>query len=143
MLLIYEEHVPQVIDDASHIGYLSRLTFEAVFPYPRLQGRYIVDDWDTVYWDDWPDGSCYQQFPIVVHDGLLPKRLQSHDCGIVGFIKSLVNLASEGDIRRALLAPRRTSPWMILEANERTRLGSVSTIHRGGANDSSTVAELA
>jgi hypothetical protein len=107
---ICEKHFPDgidlVIDDASHIGYLSKLTFDAVFPYVKKGGLYIVEDWGTGYWDDWPDGSRYQEFPVTMHDGHLPKRISSHDCGMVGFVKSLVDLTGEDDIRPAQAAPR-------------------------------------
>lgn len=92
-----------MIDDASHIGYLSKLTFEAVFPYLRAGGLYVVEDWATGYLDDWPDGSHYQEFAVAMHGGLLPKRFPSHDCGMVGFIKSLVDLAD--DIKPRVRAP--------------------------------------
>jgi hypothetical protein len=50
-------------------------------------------------------GLEHQEFPVAMHDGLVPKRLQSHDCGMVGFIKALVDLAGENNIRATIAAP--------------------------------------
>jgi hypothetical protein len=95
---LVRRHFPQsvdlVIDDASHIGYLSKLSFDAVFPHVRSGGIYVVEDWGTGYWDTWPDGSHLQDFPVAAADGFFPKRLPSHDFGMVGFVKSLVDLSA-------------------------------------------------
>jgi SAM-dependent methyltransferase len=50
-----------VIDDASHVGYLSLKTFEILFGRLKPGGLYVVEDWGTGYWNDWPDGGAYQQ----------------------------------------------------------------------------------
>lgn len=101
--VIIKEHFPDgidlVIDDASHIGSLSHITFHTVFPHVRSRGIYVVEDWGTGYWDTFPDGGRFQDYPLSFHDGNLPKRLPSHDYGMVGFVKSLVDLTSESDIR--------------------------------------------
>jgi len=100
---IIEEHFPDgidlVVDDASHIGYLSKATFDIVFPHVRGKGIYIVEDWGTGYWDNFLDGARFQEFPVSIHDGRLPRRIPSHDFGMVGFVKSLVDYTSESDIR--------------------------------------------
>ena len=88
---IIEEHFPEgvdlVIDDASHFGYISKLTFETVFPLVKNGGAYLIEDWGTGYWDSWPDGSRFQEY--ATHPSLerLPKRIPSHDVGMVGFVK--------------------------------------------------------
>jgi SAM-dependent methyltransferase len=109
LLSIIVEHFPQgvdlVIDDASHIGCLSKMTFDAVFPRVRPGGIYIVEDWGTGYWDEWVDGSRYQEFTGVPRGGSVPKRMPSHDFGMVGFVKSLVDMTSEPDIRSGWGAP--------------------------------------
>ncbi len=88
-----------VIEDASHIGAYSRMTFDAVFPRLSPGGIYIVEDWGTGYFDDFVDGGRFQDYPISFHDGNIPRRLPSHDCGMVGFVKSLVDMTGEPDIR--------------------------------------------
>lgn len=112
---VCRDHFPHgldlVIEDASHIGYLSKITFETVWPFLRKGGLYIVEDWDTGYWDDWLDGSRYQHFPLAPSaEGLAPKRLPSHDYGMVGFVKSLLDITS--DIRPKMLAPYVRNRWI-------------------------------
>jgi hypothetical protein len=41
-----------VIDDASHLYWLTRASFEALFPLLMPGGLYIIEDWA---WDHWPD----------------------------------------------------------------------------------------
>jgi hypothetical protein len=106
---IIERHFPEgvdlVIDDASHIGFSSSITFETVFPYLNSEGLYIIEDWGTGYWDDWPDGGRYQQFPLSLHENSIPRRIPSHDFGMVGFVKSLVDYTHESAIK-----PRQRDP---------------------------------
>lgn len=78
-----------VIDDASHVGMLSRLTFEALFPLVRPGGLYVVEDWGTGYIADWHDGAAV--VPFAPAFGERPARIPSHDHGMVGFVKSLVD----------------------------------------------------
>lgn len=106
----FPDGIDLVIEDASHIGYLSKVTFETVFPYVRKGGLYIIEDWDTGYWDDWPDGSHYQNFPMAPPQYALPKRLPSHDYGMVGFVKSLLDVTS--DIRPKMQAMYVRNRWI-------------------------------
>lgn len=98
-----------VIDDASHVGALSRLTFQIVFPHVRSGGLYIVEDWGTGYWERrgglTGDGHRYEEFPVDPPDINRPTRIRSHDYGMVGFVKSLVDMTSEPDIRQDESAP--------------------------------------
>jgi hypothetical protein len=100
---IAREHFPDgidlVIDDASHIGFLSWASFRALFPHVRSGGIYVIEDWGTGYWDDYEDGGRYQEYPLSYHTGQFPRRIPSHDFGMVGFVKSLVDLVGMGDIR--------------------------------------------
>jgi hypothetical protein len=97
----FPKGIDLVIEDASHIGAFSRTTFEAVFPHLRSGGLYMIEDWGTGYWDDYFDGSRFQQYPLSPpFDGHLPKRIPSHDFGMVGFVKSLVDYVHETAIRR-------------------------------------------
>ena len=105
-----------VIDDASHIGAYSKATFDVVFPLLKAGGIYIIEDWGTGYWDDFPDGSRFQEYPLAFHDSNVPRRIPSHDFGMVGFVKSLVDLTSEQDIRtRQADAPKTSARIAKLE----------------------------
>lgn len=94
-----------VIEDASHIGAYSHITFHTVFPCMKPGGIYIVEDWGTGYFDDFVDGGRFQEYPLNFHDGNFPRRLPSHDFGMVGFVKSLVDMTSEPDIRNRMSDP--------------------------------------
>jgi len=88
-----------ILDDASHVGYFSLLTFLHLFAHLKPGGLYIVEDWGTGYWSTWPDGGSYQRFPVESYQGEIPKRLVSHDHGMVGFVKLLVDVAAGGDVK--------------------------------------------
>jgi hypothetical protein len=80
-----------VIDDASHVGEYSLETYRALFPRVRAGGLYVVEDWGTGYWPHWGDGAeftgpCLQDRPAG-----LARRITSHDYGMVGFVKSLID----------------------------------------------------
>ncbi|HEY8381983.1 MAG TPA: class I SAM-dependent methyltransferase [Microvirga sp.] len=98
---IADTHAPDgydiILDDASHVGYFSLLTFQHTFAQLKPGGFYVVEDWGTGYWDTWPDGGSYQRFPVESYQGEIPKRLPSHDHGMVGFVKQLVDVAA-GDM---------------------------------------------
>jgi hypothetical protein len=95
----FPEGVDLVIEDASHFGFFSKISFEALFPLVVAGGGYFVEDWGTGYWDSWPDGNRFQTFPVVAHQNNLPNRIPSHDFGMVGFVKSLVDLTHEAAIK--------------------------------------------
>jgi hypothetical protein len=62
-----------IIDDASHIGELTRTSFWHLFTrWLAPGGIYAIEDWGTGYWRDWPDGS-------------------PSGSGMVGFLKELVD----------------------------------------------------
>jgi len=67
-----------IIDDASHIGELTKITFWHLFDnHLKPGGLYAIEDWGTGYFDDWPDGKSFKGSP--------------HNYGMVGFIKELVD----------------------------------------------------
>lgn len=48
-----------IIDDASHVGELTKRTFWHLFDnHLKPGGLYVIEDWGTGYWDDWPDGKA-------------------------------------------------------------------------------------
>lgn len=92
-----------VIEDASHIGQFSALTFHCLFPYLNSRGIYIIEDWGTGYWDSWVDGTRFGGFQPPRRPAGFRKAQRSHDSGMVGFVKSLVDFTAVDDIgdRRA------------------------------------------
>jgi hypothetical protein len=50
-----------IIDDCSHIGVLSRVSFWHLFDnHLKRGGLYVIEDWGTGYWDGWVDGVGYK-----------------------------------------------------------------------------------
>jgi SAM-dependent methyltransferase len=88
-----------IVDDASHIGQNSAVSFEILFPCLKPGGLYVIEDWGTGYFDDWPDGSHLQTFRSEAVDGQIAKRMPSHDFGMVGFVKSLVDQVAGDNIK--------------------------------------------
>jgi SAM-dependent methyltransferase len=116
-----------IIDDCSHIGALSRISFWHLFDhYLKPGGIYAIEDWGAGYWESWPDGHYFQN-PVVGHptqrmrEGRISRlanirplgkwiankrkasyrsenRFPSHDYGMVGFIKELVDECGMADL---------------------------------------------
>jgi len=80
-----------IVDDASHIGQNSAASYATLFTCLKPGGLYIVEDWGTGYFDEWPDGCRLQKGRSESIDGHIAKRLPNHDSGMVGFIKSLID----------------------------------------------------
>jgi hypothetical protein len=122
-----------IIDDCSHVGELTRVSFWHLFNnHLKSGGIYVIEDWGTGYWDSWPDGVRYRgaqkpEFSSVHHRlsravtrlnnssaaARLPllrpfasrvkrvlqsRRFKSHDFGMVGFIKELIDECGMADI---------------------------------------------
>lgn len=122
-----------IIDDCSHVGELTRISFWHLFDnHLKSGGMYVIEDWGTGYWDTWSDGVRYRrmpkrafssvnyrlsravtrlfnssvakQFPIlqwlasVVKRLLQRRRFDSHDFGMVGFVKELIDECGMADI---------------------------------------------
>jgi hypothetical protein len=121
--LIREETAPSgfdiIIDDASHVGELTRISFWHLFEnHLKAGGLYVIEDWRTGYWNTWRDGAPYK-IPSLEPDQLervynllgrvlrsnritrkifrhflrhiAKKRFPSHQYGMVGVIKQLVD----------------------------------------------------
>ncbi len=118
-----------IIDDASHVGDVTKTSFWHLFEkHLKPGGIYVVEDWRTGYWDAWLDGKKYknrqeaEKIRPFVHElvskcmafaesriegGLVKRKLisilgrakrksykrhyPSHDYGMVGFIKELID----------------------------------------------------
>jgi len=138
---IARENAPEgfdvIIDDCSHIGEPTRISFWRLFRnHLKPGGIYAIEDWGTGYWDSWPDGKRYSpaRHPSLyyrlasalarlmsgargeglgarwarelrrvgfqwIRFGCRPRqRFRSHDYGMVGFVKQLIDEAGMGDI---------------------------------------------
>lgn len=90
------EGLDVVIDDASHVGWESEIAFRALFEHLRRGGWYVIEDWGTGYVGSWTDGRRPKEpreswtHRIARRFGIHP-RIRSHDHGMVGFIKRLVD----------------------------------------------------
>jgi len=101
-----------IIDDASHVGENTRIAFWHLFDnHLKPGGLYVIEDWCTGYWDDWPDGrsldleryadwqSKARPLWMKIANKLGLKNLQispktpapCHSHGMVGFVKQLVD----------------------------------------------------
>ncbi len=100
-----------IIDDASHLGELTKIAFWHLFDnHLKASGLYVIEDWGTGYWDDWPDGKAFNlRKPIIsrVRSLLarsLSRRIKNpgpcHSYGMVGFVKELVDEQCAVDISR-------------------------------------------
>lgn len=98
-----------VIDDAAHIGEWSQRAYRTLLPVLKPGGLYIVEDWGTGYWDDWPDGGALREArrPILGRK----RRLPSHDYGMVGFLKGVFEDVAT-DVAPTRFAPRTRSPQL-------------------------------
>lgn len=131
---VAEETAPEgfdvIIDDASHLGELTKTAFWHLFDnHLKPGGLYVIEDWGTGYWDDWPDGKSIA-LSSYVHPGakrgrswlLLSKiisrlhltmPMQGHSYGMVGFIKQLIDEQGAHDVTRERLKgrPKRDSKF--------------------------------
>ena len=120
-----------IIDDASHIGELTKVAFWHLFDnHLKPYGLYVIEDWGTSYWNDWPDGKALDLDAYLkpswkpslvlskIAKRLLPKRMRSgvlskiagrlhsrkpficHSYGMAGFIKQLVDEQGAPDVTR-------------------------------------------
>ena len=102
-----------IIDDASHFGNLTKIAFWHLFDnHLKPSGLYVIEDWGTGYWSDWPDGKTYRRRPELYSRFLstlekigLVSRIpyHSHAYGMVGLIKELVDEQGAADLTRARL----------------------------------------
>jgi len=88
-----------IIDDASHLGRLTKETFSILF-LDRLcpGGLYILEDWGTAYLEGWPDGKALRRHADVLQSEPNLMKFQSHDYGMAGFAKQLMDHVSYPDV---------------------------------------------
>lgn len=99
-----------IIDDASHVGQLTARSLQALYgPHLRSGGFYFIEDWATGYVPPWPDaadptmivGAAQLDDAVEVRhesgDGT-GLRLASHDYGMVGLVKRLIDHTAVGPL---------------------------------------------
>jgi hypothetical protein len=119
-----------IIDDASHIGELSKKSFWYLFDnHLKPGGIYAIEDWGTGYWNEWPDGSPlditseYSQTKQVSKD-----PFPCHSYGMVGFIKQLIDEQGASDVTKYDLHRRKSkfehmiiTPYIVFVKKESNR----------------------
>jgi SAM-dependent methyltransferase len=118
-----------IIDDCSHIAELTRISFWHLFDnHLKPGGLYVIEDWGTGYINNWVDGRkyrpyskpmfhsirCYLAGIIAFFSKKLPgrwsrlyklayykQRYHSHDYGMVGFVKQLIDECGMSDITKS------------------------------------------
>ena len=87
-----------IIDDASHVGELTARSIQALYDeHLKPGGLYVIEDWGTGYLPDWPDGG--PPAARVGVDGLDATPMDSHDLGMVGLVKRLVDHVAGATVR--------------------------------------------
>lgn len=111
---IREKYAPRgfdvVVDDASHIGVTTARSLQAIYKsHLRQGGLYCIEDWGTGYMPDWHDGGPLATrldvehldnaaIPVVA-DSTASISMPSHDFGMVGVVKRLIDHAASGTIQ--------------------------------------------
>jgi SAM-dependent methyltransferase len=151
-----------IIDDCSHIGELTRISFWHLFDnHLKPGGLFVIEDWSASYWDSWFDGVSFGYRPnlrfspfrfqlrskLVRLQKSLPamngvfaliKRVinrgqfRTHNYGLVGFVKELVDECGMADITRedrgrppfrpSKFAEMRISPGQVFIVKARTQV---------------------
>ena len=116
-----------IVDDGSHIGHYTRQTFWHIMKnHIKTDGLYFIEDWGTGYWPQYQDGKYYKErkvgptflentFESIGKIGFvqnndflrkvssrlefysMKKNFSSHQNGMVGFVKELVDEAGIAD----------------------------------------------
>lgn len=132
---IRQETAPEgfdiIIDDCSHIGEFSAISFWHLFErHLKPGGLFVIEDWGTGYMAGFPDGRRYNPavatgsfrswlrgpverlmgtrfakareplFRVLrgAHNHLVRQKFPSHQRGLVGFVKQLVDEAAMDDV---------------------------------------------
>jgi SAM-dependent methyltransferase len=95
-----------IIDDASHIGALTRVSFwHLLTRHLKPGGIFAIEDWGTGYWDTWPDGrrAADADLPGQMTPGATTTdvtEFPSHTAGLVGVLKEIVDEVGMYDLSR-------------------------------------------
>lgn len=79
-----------IVDDASHVGYLTKRSLLYLFPrWLKPGGCYVIEDFGTGFIPAYPDGAPYQEMPW--DDAVEETRIfASSQNGMVGVVKQLI-----------------------------------------------------
>ena len=85
-----------IIDDASHVGYLTKRSFYHLFPRWLVSGGwYVIEDFGTGFMAEYPDGKAFQA-PSTEDLAPSTQVFASHDHGMVGVVKQLADHMMQG-----------------------------------------------
>lgn len=116
MRRLREDYAPDgfdvVIDDASHFGINTARSLQALYSeHLRPGGMYCIEDWGTGYLLNWHDGGQLASPVGIEHldSSKVPMRpeveapipMPSHDIGMVGLVKRLIDHTSGDTVRSA------------------------------------------
>ncbi len=116
MRRVREDYAPNgfdvIVDDASHIGVITARSLQILYPeHLRPGGLYCIEDWGTGYMPTWHDGGVLNSRVAIEHLDSSPTPMQphadapvsmpSHDIGMVGLVKRLIDHVSDGTIESA------------------------------------------
>lgn len=104
-----------IIDDASHYANFTEASFLICFnQLLKPGGIYVIEDWGTGYWEDWPDGKIYKASKDHLiyklreeykggkeYDAPKKKNYENHSSGMVGFVKQFIDELSIEDIKHS------------------------------------------
>jgi hypothetical protein len=111
-----DEHAPNgfdvIVDDASHFGITTARSLQVLYAEHLCPGGlYCIEDWGTGYMPDWYDGGQIASPLDVEHldsspttmqpDVPVPVPMPSHDIGMVGLVKRLIDHTAGGTVRSA------------------------------------------
>jgi hypothetical protein len=110
------EHAPAgfdvIVDDASHLGVTTARSLQTLYAeHLRSGGMYCIEDWGTGYLPGWHDGGRLAS-PLDLGDldgsttamsfeVATPIPMPSHEVGVVGLIKRLIDHTASGTVRFA------------------------------------------
>ena len=112
-----------IIDDCSHIGELTKISFWHLFDrHLKPGGIYAIEDWGVGYWDSFIDGKRYEPPSESSKRPGSQRKFPSHDYGMVGFIKELIDECGMSDITDSkrgisLYRPSRFEKMLISHAH--------------------------
>lgn len=94
-----------IIDDAAHIGNLSRCSFNILFnKFLKPRGIYVIEDWGTGYFKNFPDGRLFEPLSSKTkiqsqqNNHVFDADFSVHNFGMVGFVKELVDQVGWADV---------------------------------------------
>jgi hypothetical protein len=129
MQRLREDHAPNgfdvIIDDASHFGVTTARSLQALYSrHLSPGGLYCIEDWGTGYMPNWHDGGRLASPLDIEHldssttpmqfDVAAPIPMPSHDIGMVGLVKRLIDHIASDTVRS--VQPDAVSDALVIES---------------------------